>query len=217
MWVIHWGLLLRLPWRTWVCPWEGQGGGSAAAWVAGVLAAPGTQGLWWLRQQEIQCSRRVWQPVLGKKLQYSCLENASPWQRSLAGDSLQCCKESDTHTKKSQTQPKWPCAHRRNNFFCLWWLCPSESWAWSCLACEDPGSTKCAGTWTASAEVMVLSESFFFFSLDSCSWQLEGLFGHSFSVALNFQALRGLPFLGSSSVVPCIRHIDGTPYWGPTL
>ena len=24
MWVIHWGLLLRLPWRTWVCPSEGQ-------------------------------------------------------------------------------------------------------------------------------------------------------------------------------------------------
>ena len=22
-WVIHWGLLLRLPWRTWVCPCEG--------------------------------------------------------------------------------------------------------------------------------------------------------------------------------------------------
>ena len=60
-------------------------------------------------------------------------------------------------------------------------------------------------------------QSLFFFSRDSCSWQLEGLFGHSFSVALNFQALRGLPFLGSSSVVPCIRHIDGTPYWGPTL
>ena len=24
MWVVHWGLLLRLPWRTWVCPNEGQ-------------------------------------------------------------------------------------------------------------------------------------------------------------------------------------------------
>ena len=24
MWVIHWGLLLRLSWRTWVCPSEGQ-------------------------------------------------------------------------------------------------------------------------------------------------------------------------------------------------
>ena len=25
MWIIHWGLLLRLPWRAWVCPCEGQG------------------------------------------------------------------------------------------------------------------------------------------------------------------------------------------------
>ena len=24
MCVVHWGLLLRLPWRTWVCPCEGQ-------------------------------------------------------------------------------------------------------------------------------------------------------------------------------------------------
>ena len=24
MWVVHWDLLLRLPWRTWVCPSEGQ-------------------------------------------------------------------------------------------------------------------------------------------------------------------------------------------------
>ena len=24
MWVVHWGLLLRLSWRTWVCPYEGQ-------------------------------------------------------------------------------------------------------------------------------------------------------------------------------------------------
>ena len=24
MWVVHLGLLLRLPWRTWVCPSEGQ-------------------------------------------------------------------------------------------------------------------------------------------------------------------------------------------------
>ena len=32
-------------------------------------------GGWQEGQQEIQCSRRVWQPVLAKMLQYSCLEN----------------------------------------------------------------------------------------------------------------------------------------------
>ena len=24
IWVVHWGLLLRLPWRAWVCPCEDQ-------------------------------------------------------------------------------------------------------------------------------------------------------------------------------------------------
>jgi len=24
MWVVHWGLLLQFPWRSWVCPIEGQ-------------------------------------------------------------------------------------------------------------------------------------------------------------------------------------------------
>ena len=53
MWVVHWGLLLRLPWRTWVCPSEGQVQSGTAAWVTEVLAAPGTQGSWQLGQQEI--------------------------------------------------------------------------------------------------------------------------------------------------------------------
>ena len=44
IWVVHWGLLLRLPWRTWVCPVRARYGGGAAAWFARVLAAPGTQG-----------------------------------------------------------------------------------------------------------------------------------------------------------------------------
>ena len=81
---------------TGVCSWGCPGGlgfapvygGGAAAWVAGVLAAPGTQGNWWLGQQDIQCSRRSWQPVLANTLQYSCLENPPSWQRNLAGHSL---------------------------------------------------------------------------------------------------------------------------------
>ena len=71
---------------SWGCPGEigfapvrARCGGGAAAWVAGVLAAPGTQGSWQLGQQEIECSRRVWQPVLANTLQYSCLENPSLW------------------------------------------------------------------------------------------------------------------------------------------
>ena len=59
-------------------PVKARCGGGVAAWVAGVLAAPGTQRSWRLGQQEIQCSRRVWQPVLANTLQDSCLENPPP-------------------------------------------------------------------------------------------------------------------------------------------
>ena len=45
----------------------------------------------------------------------------------------------------------------------------------------------------------------------SCSWPSEGLFGQFFSIAPPVQALRGLPCLGSFSVVQCIRHIEGPP------
>ena len=63
-------------------------GSGAAAPVSGVLAAPGTQWGWWLGQQEIECSRRVWQPVLANTLQYACLENPSDrevWQATVQG------------------------------------------------------------------------------------------------------------------------------------
>ena len=79
-------LLLRLPWRTGVCPVRARCVG-AAAWGSGALAAPGTRGSWRLGQQEIQCPRRVWQPGLANTLQYPCLENPPPWQRSLTGQS----------------------------------------------------------------------------------------------------------------------------------
>jgi len=59
MWVIHWGLHLRLPWRSWVSPVRARCVGGAASWVAEVLEAPGSQGSWWLEHQEIKCSRRV--------------------------------------------------------------------------------------------------------------------------------------------------------------
>ena len=48
----------------------------------------------------------------------------------------------------------------------------------------------------------------------SCSWQSEGLFGQSFSVAPPIQAHRGLPCLGCFSAVVHIRHIEGPPWLG---
>ena len=45
----------------------------------------------------------------------------------------------------------------------------------------------------------------------SCSWQSEGLFGQSFSVALPIQELRGLPYLGSFSVIQVLQEQKGAP------
>ena len=61
-------------------------GGGAAAWVVGILTAPSIQRGWQLRQWEIECSRRVWQPVLDNMLQYSFLEyptDLEAWQATV--------------------------------------------------------------------------------------------------------------------------------------
>ena len=69
----------------------------------------------------------------------------------------------------------------------------------------------CAGTRTASASgVMTLSALFW----ASCSWRSEDLFGQSFSVIEPVQALRGLPCMGSFSVVRCIKCFEESPGWG---
>ena len=46
LWVVHWDLPQG-------CPVRSRCGSSTAAWVSGVWAGPGTQGSWWLGQQEI--------------------------------------------------------------------------------------------------------------------------------------------------------------------
>ena len=85
-------------------------GGGAAACVAGVLAAPATQGSWQLGKQEIQCSRRVWQqywPIHSSILAWrTLLPDREAWQAT--GRSLQGCKASDT--------TKAPCVHRHKAF-----------------------------------------------------------------------------------------------------
>ena len=103
---------------TEVCSWSCPGGlgfapvrascgGGAAVWVTGVLAAAGTQGSWRPGQQEIQCSRRVRQPVVAHTLQYSCLKNHPPfsvreaWQATVY------------RLVKNRTLLKQPCEHRR--------------------------------------------------------------------------------------------------------
>ena len=156
MWVVHWGLLLRLPWRSGVCPVRARCGGGAAAWVTGVLAAPGTQGSWWLGQQEIECSRRVWQPVLANTLQYAWLEkppDREAWQATVH------------RVARNWTQPKQPHMHRCQNLFACGSSAPvrveheggAAAWVAGTLC-----STKCAGTRTASAVgIRALPESSF--------------------------------------------------------
>ena len=80
------------------------------------------------------------------------------------------------------------------------------------MAFRDSGGAKCAGTRTASTSgVMAVS---FFEPLVSGD-QKASLASLSL-VAPPIQALRGLPCLGSFSVVWCIRLTKGHPGWGPT-
>ena len=200
---------------TWGCPGglgfapvRARWGGGAAAWVAGVLAAPSTQGNWQPGQQEIQCSRRVWQPVLANMLQYSCLENPPPWHKPGR-------PQSAVHrVAKSQTWPKQPCVHRCKTFLPVAAL---PEWELSvkvvpllglrghcrCQVCRDMDCL-CR---RSCGPIRV-----FFWA--SCSWWSEGLFGQSFSVALPIQALRGLPRLESFSIVWRVCHIEGPPWLG---
>ena len=75
MWVIHWDLLLRLPWRTWVCPNESQGWRWCSCLGHRVSGSTRYSGELVSRAAGNMCSTRVWQPVFANMLQYSCLEN----------------------------------------------------------------------------------------------------------------------------------------------
>ena len=92
--------------------------GGVAAWVAGALAAPGTQRSLWPGQQEIWCSRRAWQPT-------------------------PVFPPGETHRQRSQqatvnkvekhwTWLKPPHLQAHRSFSSLWKLCPSgdHGWRW---------------------------------------------------------------------------------------
>ena len=194
---------------SWGCP-GGLGsapararcGGGAAAWVTGVLASPGTQGSWWLGQQELWCSRRVWQPVLADTLQYSCLENHSDreaWQATVHRDA------------KSWTQLRLLHVHRCKTFFffCLWHLCRSE--VVQLLGFRGPLAVPNVQGHRLPQLQELRPDQGLFLSL----WRSKSLwpvFLHSAAV----QALGGLPCLGSS-VVPCVGHLAGPTWLGSSL
>ena len=205
MWVIPWDLLLRLPWRLGFAPARARCGGGAAAWVSGVLAAPGTQGGWWPGQQEIECSRRVWQPVLANTLQYSCLE--SPPIRKPG-------RPQSTRSQRSDPE------HKAGFLFFFFPVAALPQWGLSVKVVQLLGLR--GPRWH-----QVFRDTNFLhrrsygpirvFCLASCSWRSESFFGQSFSVAPPVQALRGIPCLESFSIVQHVRHLQGPPNWGPTL
>ena len=126
------------------------------------------------------------------------------WQRSLAGHSLQGHKELDTTkgTLCAWTQDFFPCG----------------SAAPVTAELEGGAAAWLVGTLAVPSvqghRLLPWQELWPYQSLfsASCSWWPEGLFGQTFSVAPLDQALRGLPCLGSFSVVWHIQHIDG-PLW----
>ena len=214
---------------TGICSWGCPGGlgfapvrarcgGGAGAWVAGVLAAPGTQGAWRLGQQEIGCSRRVWQTVLANTLQYSCLENPPPWQRSLAGHSLQRVRHYWSDPARIDA---------RLFFFCRFWdarlFWPVAALSQRELSLKVAQLLGLWGSWRRQVrrDTDCLCRrshgTIRVCFLASCSWWSESLFGQPLSAVPPVQALGGLPCLGSFSVLQCIRYIEGAPLTGVLL
>ena len=133
--------------------------------------------------------------------QYSCLESPAPWQSSLPGHSPHGRKELDTTTWTDPrvflpvtALPQWELSMKVAQLLGLlgpWWyqVCRDTD----CLHCRSYGPIRV-------------------FFQGCCRWQSEDLFDQSFSVAPPIQGLKGLPWLGSLSVVWCVRHIEGPPW-----
>ena len=120
---------------------------------------------------------------------------------------------------QSRTRPKRPCTHRCKASFACGSSAPER------VEYEAGAAAWLVGTLMEA--VCRGSDCFHYRSYSpiraffraSYSWRSEGLFGQCFSLSLPMQALRGLPCLGSFSVVWHIRHIEASPHsgWGPTL
>ena len=125
---------------TGICSWGYPGGlgfapvraswGGAAAWVAGVLTAPGTQRSWRLEQKGIQCSRRV------------C--SIGPYvPEFLPGEPRSLTEKSGRPQSaglQSRTLLKRRCAHRCKTFFACGSSAPVR------VECEGGAAAWLAGT-----------------------------------------------------------------------
>ena len=202
---------------SWGCPGgpgfapvRARGGGGAAAWVAGALAAAGTHRGWCLGQQEIQCSRgygsQYW-PIRSSILVWRTpLPDREAWQATIH------------RAAESRTLTKWPCAHRCKDFFLP--IAALPQWALSKKVAQLLGlrgprwSQVFRGSdclrWRSYGPIKVFFPA-------SCSWQSESLFGQSFSIDLPIQAHRGAPLAGVLFCGSGHQALKGAPGWGPAL
>ena len=118
MWVVHWALLLRLPWKTWVCPSENQ----VWQWYSYL----GRRGSGSTRYSGGLAARVAGNIVLQKGVASNLVQYTPVF---LPGEPPSLTEEEATvyRVTKSRTLLKRPCMHRRQELFCLWQLCPSES------------------------------------------------------------------------------------------
>ena len=191
MWVIHWGLLLRLPWKTWVCPCEGQ----VWRWCQQL----GSQGFWQHQMFRGVCdqSSRKYSALKGYDNHYwpihssilawrTPFSNREPWQATVY------------RVANGSTWLKQLCMYRCNIF--SFFVCGSS--APVRVECEVGTAAWLLRTLVASVQghrLPLFQELWRYLSLFCISFSCR-----SFSVAPPLQALRGLPSLESFSVVWCL-------------
>ena len=119
MWVVSWGLFLKLPWRTWVCPCEGQ--------VWRWYSCLGHRGSGSTRYSGGLASRVVGNIVLKKGMATSIGQYPPVFLPGEPPD-REAGQATVYRVVKSWTPLKQPCVHRcKTFFFCLWQLCPSDN------------------------------------------------------------------------------------------
>ena len=131
-------------------------GGGAAAWVAGVLAAPGTQGSWRLGQQKYSA-------LEGHGNQYWAIHSSIlAWRNPLPDREV--WKATVYRVSKSWARPKQPCVCRRETHFACGSSAPVK------VECEGGASAWLAGT------VMVLRVQGHGLPLAQELWRYQSLF-----------------------------------------
>ena len=209
IWVIHWGLFLWLPWRTWFGPCEDQvwrwcsclshRGSDSTRYSGGLVAKAEGNVLRKGMATSIGQYARVFLPGEPPSLTEKPGRPQSTglqWVGYYWSDPVHT---GERHFLPVAALPQWDLNVKVVQLLGL--QRPRQHHVcrdMDCLPCRSYGPIRV-------------------FFPASCSWRSEGLFGQSFSITPPIQALRRLPCLGSYSVDQCIRHLKGHPGWGPTL